>query len=245
MNKFYFILLSIFCVIILQNNYAQEVDIIPYLKMIETGDRENAQEKLEDLKEKYPDDPSVLFLEGVLTQDGQKAVEIYNKVVSDYPESKYADASLYRIFSYYYAIGLYETAESYLSKLENKYPYSPYIKIAQRDIPEENEEPVVENKETPVEVPQKEIKKRNPEEYKFTIQAGAFSNPDNAQSLKNEFESSGFFSEVREKRVGPTNFHVVLVGKFISEEEAKSFLQVINSEFNLDGRVILLNQFNQ
>jgi hypothetical protein len=36
-------------------------------------------------------------------------------------------------------------------------------------------------------------------------------------------------------------FHVVLVGKFVTEKEAKDFLQNINSEYSLDGRVVKIN----
>ena len=73
-------------------------------------------------------------------------------------------------------------------------------------------------------------------DYKYTIQAGAFSKLENAQSLKKDFQDSGFFSEIKEKVVGGTTFEVVYVGKFVSEEEAKNFLQVINSEFKLESR---------
>jgi tetratricopeptide (TPR) repeat protein len=207
---------------------AQDVDIVPYLKQIESGKKDDVEELLPDLKNKYPNSPSVMFLEGVLTENGQDAVAIYSKIVNSYPQSKYADASLYRIYSYYYALGLYDAAKNHLNRLKKEYPESPYIKISDRDIPSEDEITVVDKKKT-------ETPKTN---YNYTIQAGAFGKLQNAQSLKKDFNDSGFKSEIKDKTVGGTVFHVVYVGEFLSEDEAKNFLQVINKEYKLDGRVI-------
>ena len=85
------------------STYSQDVDIIPYLKQIESGNIDAVRSELTDLKEDYPESPSVKFLEGVLTENGQLAVVIYQDIVDNYSTSRYADAALYRIFSYYYA----------------------------------------------------------------------------------------------------------------------------------------------
>ena len=214
--------------------YAQDVDIIPYLKQIESGNIDAARSELLDLKEEYPESPSVKFLEGVLTENGQLAVVIYQDIVDNYSTSKYADAALYRIFSYYYALGLYETAQKKLDQLILDYPGSPYIKIAQQ-----NKFPVKEDVDKEVDSTKVSVDETVAEqEFKFTIQAGAFSNPDNAESLKVDFLNSGIFSETKEKLVGGTMFHVVYVGKFVTENDAEGFLQVINKKYGLSGRII-------
>jgi len=215
--------------------YSQDVDIIPNLKQIESGNIDAARSELLDLKEEYPESPSIKFLEGVLTENGQLAVVIYQDIVDNYSTSKYADAALYRIFSYYYALGLYETAQKKLDQLILDYPGSPYIKIAQKNkfpgedisVSKDEDSTKVNGEETVVE-----------QEYKFTIQAGAFSNSNNAESLKAEFLNSGIFSETKEKLVGGTRFHVVFVGKFLTENDAEGFLQVINKRYELTGRII-------
>ena len=224
-----FLTLTFFLLILpVSHLYSQDVDIVSYLKQIESGEKSEVEEKLPGLKKDYPNSPSVMFLEGVLTQNGQEAVTIYTKIVTYYPYSKYADAALYRIYSYYYALGLYDTAKNHLNRLKKDYPQSPYIKIAERNIPSENEFSSREQKPD----------EKKQLDYKYTIQAGAFGKLANAQSLKKDFQDSGFFSEIKEKVVGGTTFQVVYVGKFVNEEEAKNFLQVINSEFKLDGRVV-------
>jgi tetratricopeptide (TPR) repeat protein len=222
--------LSFFLFLIFPESYlfSQDVDIVSYLKQIESGEKNDVEKELPELKNKYPNSPSVMFLEGVLTENGQDAVEIYSKIVNSYPQSKYADASLYRIYSYYYALGLYDAAKNHLNRLKKEYPESPYIKISDGNIPSEDKI-TVEKKE------QQEIPRIN---YNYRIQAGAFGKLQNAQALKKDFDDSGFKSEIKDKTIGGTVFHVVYVGEFLSEDEAKNFLQVINKEYKLDGRVV-------
>ncbi len=221
------------------NINAQEVNIVPYLQQIENGKADEVRNELVGLKERYSDDPSVMFLEGVLTENGQKAVVIYQKVVVEYPDSKYADAALYRIYSYYYALGLYESATEKLNKLITDYPKSPYIKIAKQNQLPVNPEITQEDETDITQQKNEDVKGAN---NKFTIQAGAFSKKENAESLQLKFEKSGIFSEIKDKLVAGTTFHVVYVGKFVSENDAESFLMTINDKFELSGRVIQIPQ---
>jgi hypothetical protein len=45
-------------------------------------------------------------------------------------------------------------------------------------------------------------------------------------------------SFIKGKNIGGTVFSVVYVGKFASRSNAENFLQIINSQFNISGRVI-------
>ena len=234
LNLNYFSLLVFFNLFLVMGEILpQEVDIVPYLKAIENGNIGQAKDALINLKEKYPDDPSVMFLDAVLKENGQEAVVIYQKIVDNYPKSKYADAALYRIFSYYYALGLYDTAREKLKQLKESYPESPYISIADQNLS------ALENNGNEEELNNEEEKKPLPEEvYKFTIQAGAFTNSENAKNLAAEFENAGVYSHVGEKSVGGTTFHVVYAGKFVKYEDAENFLQVLNSRFKLNGNIV-------
>ncbi|MDR3610400.1 MAG: SPOR domain-containing protein [Ignavibacteriaceae bacterium] len=210
------------------NVFPQGIEITDYLKKIESGKIDEVKEKLPELKSKYPDDPSVLFLDGILTENGKVSLKLYSTVVNSYPDSKYADAAAYRIYSYYYATDQFDDAATWLNRLKKDYPTSPYIKIAEKNVP-------------PVE--QKKINRINKEneqklKAKYTIQAGAFSSKENAETLKNQFINAGYSSEIKEKEVAGTLFNIVCVGKFNTMEEAKKFLQQINSEYSLDGRVV-------
>jgi len=213
--------------------YPQDADIVPYLKAIENGDLASAKEALAELKEKNPDDPSVMFLDAVLKENGQEAVVIYQDIVDNHPKSKYADASLYRIFSYYYALGLYDTSREKLNQLKSSYPTSPYIQVAEQNI-----SALEKVEETKTETKVEEVKAKSEEDYKFTIQAGAFTNLDNAKKLISELESASIYSQIGEKVVGGTSFHIVYAGKFENREDAENFLQVLSSRFNINGSIV-------
>ena len=76
------------------------------------------------------------------------------------------------------------------------------------------------------------------ESYKYTIQAGAFTVSDNAKLLKTELDSAGYFTRNEDKTVAGTSFHIIYVGKFVNQEDAKSFLKLINKKYSLKGRIV-------
>ena len=218
--------------------FSQELDITGALKEIEAGNSIKAGTILKDLKAKNPDDPSVIFLEGVLTRNGEAALEKYNTVYEKYPKSKYADAALFRIFNYYYSLGYYKKAESLQEQLKKEYPQSPYLNSADREIPIDEETadsppPPLEKKE-PV----------NESQYNFTVQAGAFLNSDNATKLRDQLINDGYESEVTNKEIGGSVFNIVSVGKFVKEDDAGSLLDFLKSKYSINGRIVELSQVN-
>ncbi|MBU1095935.1 MAG: SPOR domain-containing protein [Bacteroidetes bacterium] len=215
---------------------AQEQNITSYLKMVEAGNIKEASDALINLKNNLPNDPSVKFLDAVLTEDGNKANQLYLEIFEQYPKSNYADASLYRIFSFYYSDGIYKKAEEYKNLLLKNYPSSPYVKAANRKLPDEeisgNESVVQELTESPV----KEIS--GIKDFNYTIQAGAFLNINNAQNLKSRFESDGYYSNIFPKDIGGSILNVVSVGRFSEITEAENFLSKLNTVYKIEGRII-------
>jgi len=233
MKKYFFTTLFILSFLSTKPIIAQEVDIVPYLKMIEQGKIEEVKGKLLDLKTDYPKSSNLIFLEGVLTENGQDAVVLYQTLAEKYPKSAYADAAIYRIYSYYFALGLYNTADKNLNKLIKDYPESPYIKMASANVVKND---VEETTQTPVENGDAE------KQFSYSVQAGAFTNADNANSLKKDIESAGMASFIQEKNVAGTVFNVVYIGKFETRKEAEDFLPIANTRFRIAGRVVEINQ---
>ena len=219
------ILLSLF--ILLGVSEAQEADIIPYLKQIEQGKSEEVKSQLSELKKDFPKSANVIFLEGVLTENAQDAIALYQTILDKYPKSAYADAALYRIYSYYFALGLYNTADKSLSKLKKEYPESPYIKMAEMNITQSENSDV-----------QQDTVKIDEGNYNYTVQAGAFTNEGNAKNLLKDFTDAGMYAVLKEKNVGGTIFNVIYVGRFVTRNEAEDFKSIINSQYNVSGRVV-------
>ncbi|MHB8853071.1 MAG: SPOR domain-containing protein [Ignavibacteriaceae bacterium] len=235
------ILLLMILIFQTSNLFAQEVDITPYLKEIENGRIDNVIAALPKLNKDYPQSSSVLFLDAVVTSDGQSAVDKYSYLVKKYPKSKYADAALYRIYTYYYAAGMYKSSKYYLDQLENKYPNSPYISIAKRNIPLKDKTILTNDKKPITESPAADSSVKAGQESKYIIQAGAFTVLANAQKLMHELESTGYSSSIEDKEIAGAVFHVVYADGFRNRSEAEKALSSINAKFNLDGRVLETN----
>ncbi|MDP2363737.1 MAG: SPOR domain-containing protein, partial [Ignavibacteria bacterium] len=216
---------------------AQEIDIVPYLKMIEQGKLEDVKAKLLDLKTDYPKSANLIFLEGVLTENGQDAVALYQTLAEKFPKSAYADAAIYRLYSYYFALGLYNTADKNLDKLKKDYPESPYIKMATANVVKND---IEESDQQANEITTK--KNDDDKQFRYSVQAGAFTNSTNAAALKKEIESAGMISFIKEKNVAGTIFNVVYIGKFETKKEAEDFLPIASTRFRIAGRVVEINQ---
>ena len=124
-----------------------------------------------------------------------------------------------------------------LDKLKKEYPESPYIKMAEANVVNsEVEETSQQTGETPVENVDTE------KQFSFSVQAGAFTNADNAKLLKQDIEKAGMISFIQEKNIAGTTFNVVYIGKFETRKEAEDFLPIANTRFRIAGRVVEINQ---
>jgi tetratricopeptide (TPR) repeat protein len=219
--------------------YCQEVNIEEQLKKIESGDYESAVSDLSEFKKEHPDDPAVIYLDALLTKNAGKAFEKY-KIISDtYPGSKYANASIFQIYSYYYAAGNYTYASRYLDRLRTYYPASFYLKMIDNKYPDDKSFGKTSFSESGSD-------KRKPEEsseevFLYTIQTGAFLVPANAEKLQKSYISEGLEAEIRQKKVAGSNFFVVYIGKFRTEVAAQNYLNNLTRGKKIEGRVVKID----
>lgn len=210
--------------------YAQEIDISEQLKQIKNGEIEKAEKSLKEFKLEAPDNPSVIFLDALLTKDGNLALARYNTVINKHPKSSYADASVYCVFSYHYSLGNYKKAEEYLIKLKTEYPSSKYIQNADRNL---NLKPDTDKEITKPIIPTtKEIKPG------FTIQTGAFISLEKAKELETKLFKQGYKTKIKEKNVGGTIFNLVMAGEYSVKEDANKDIEKINKMFSVSSRVV-------
>jgi len=229
MKKTIFIFVFFFNVFL----FGQALRIENYLKRIESGESQQVLRELQNLQTEYPDDPGLLFLEAVLTINGTDALQKYRKIVDVYPEFKYSDAALYRIFSYYFAVGEYKKADETTNELARRFPSSPYLQFINAIPPPREDNPVIVKNDRNSESHTTQKK------HGFTVQAGAFLNPENAQSLRDELIKAGYSSGINTKSVGGSLLNIVRVGSFESENDAAPLLNLLKTKYNLNGRVII------
>lgn len=111
-----------------------EPDIQKRIDLIKRGNIEQVRAELPSLLERYPNNPGILYLQGMLTSNGGEAVRTFQNLVDNFPKSDWADDALYKIYQYYYALGLYKTADQKLEKLRQDYPHSPYLRSIQQQV---------------------------------------------------------------------------------------------------------------
>lgn len=240
MKKLNFTIGLIFYFTLCLPTFCQEVNIEKQLEKVEYGDYQSAVSDLNELKKEHPNNPSVIYLDALLTRDAKDAFEKY-KIISDvYPSSKYADASIFHIYSYYYAAGNYTNASRYLDRLRTYYPASSYLKM----IDNKSSDDKIKRNPSSTESGSKSRKledKSNKELFEYTIQTGAFLISSNAEKLQKIYLSEGLETEIRQKKVAGSNFFVVYIGKFRTENEAQNYLINLNREKKIEGRVVKID----
>lgn len=214
--------LILFLFISFSFSFAQEKDITGYLKRIESGDAEKVQREIEILKLKTPNDPSIIFLEAVLTDNGMESTKLYEKILVQHPRSRYADASAYRLFSYNYIVSDFDKSIKYYNILKNNYPNSSYTKTAAGFYP------LLNKKKTTY----------NSVKGDYNIQCGAFVNEANALNLKNTLLQGGYEVSIVNKNIGGVLFFVVNVGSFEKREQAEPMLKKLQNDFNVSGKIV-------
>lgn len=234
LRKFYILFLPLVLFFTFPLNAQQDI-VIPILKDIEAGKLEEAQARFDEIRFKHKDEPGVIFVEGLLTENADEAVKYYSKVYKNYPKSSYADASVFRLYTYYTAIENKANADKYLNILKKEYPKSPYL----TGITQNSSTPLTQTKPQPSAT---EIVKPAARDSFTTLQAGAFTVLRNALLLKDKLAQAGWQVEIREKVVGGSNFFIVYAGVYNSEADAKNARDKINKELNLESRIVKIER---
>jgi tetratricopeptide (TPR) repeat protein len=243
-----YIITSLFVAIITTFNlYGQAADeqIRNAIEKIEKGQTDEVRKILPELVSKYQNDPGVLYIQGRLSSDGIEAVKFYQSVVDNFPTSEWADDALYHIYQYYYALGLYRTADLKYQQLLKDYPSSPYItgKTEKRLPPQE---------EKPVKLPEKEIVLQDtqkvekpattpitvPSKEPYTVQTGAYSTLANAEKQKKMLDQLGYSVEITNKIRNGQNLYLVWVGSFSTTDAAQEMVRELQKKLSLNSMVV-------
>ena len=222
--------------------FAQTTELQSYIDKLENGQTEEVKKALPELVAKYQNDPAVLYLQGRLATDGIEAVKFYQSIVDNFPKSEWADDALYRIHQYYYALGLYRTADLKLQQLKKDYPNSSYVTGKPTvKLPEKDEAVVhLPPKETipEVDTAQPADTAPTPPRKPYTLQVGAFSTAANAEKQKSFFEDLGYTVEITNKVRGGRSLYLVWVENFRTTDEARTFGKEVKVKYKIDSIVV-------
>ena len=107
-----------------------QAEIDTYIQEVEKGDIKNALDSLSSLRQKYPEKPSLLYLEAMLMVDTKESIKLYKELFKRYEDSEYADDAIMKIAEYYYTDGSYESSGVWLNKLHLYYSKSEHANRA-------------------------------------------------------------------------------------------------------------------
>jgi cell division septation protein DedD len=235
---------------------------------VNDGADEDVREQLPSLVSNYPNNPGVLYLQALLTREGADAVRTYQSIVDNFPKSEWADDALYKVYQFYYALGLYRTAELKLNQLKTSYPSSAYAAAAANDVPVSNLPAPVITDQAPAETTEKPGVPTNPETVqelptekapedvapattepapvssetaipvRFSLQVGAFTLQANAETQKTRFETLGYSAGMVSKVRDTRALFIVLVGDNPTYEEAKKAAAGVKKKTGIEAMVI-------
>jgi cell division septation protein DedD len=228
-----------------------EAEIHKRLDFIYNGQAERVRIELSSLEKQYPNDAGVQYLDAILTTDGAAAVKKFQTIVDQFPQNEWADDALYKVYQYYYSVGLYKTADQKLDQLKQQYPNSLFVVGTQGD-----QKPVMKEKEPAIESKKPEVAQQKPGErpkeevrdtvvsapipivVKFAVQAGAFSTEKNAQKQVDFFSTIGKKAVITTKMSGDKTLYVVSIEGFTKEQEARSFIAELKARHNIESIII-------
>ena len=256
MNRFLFLYL-----LLISHFFGQNIDL--YLSLIDEGKTEGVKENLPELISKYPNNPGVIYIKALMTEDGKTSIDTYNEILKNHPDTRYAPYAAMKIGEYFYAKGLYTQASRLLKSIPIKYPrfvdlqratnlmmssfnaigegdsaryYGLIIKsmFPRVDIGIENSK---ENKKPLAQV--FDFKKKRPEDVgSYVVQVGAFGSKNNANRLKMQVSQLGYDVSINQVESSGKNFHAVRVNRFKSKKQAERIGKDIKAKIGVNYRVL-------
>jgi cell division septation protein DedD len=225
-------------------------DVQQLVDLVNRGQGDVVKAELPSLLTRYPNNPGILYVQALLTSEGAEAVRMYQSIVDNFPKSEWADDALYKVYQFYYSLGLYRTAELKMAQLKREYPSSKYITSSAG--PEavkpaaEAQKPQQKPAATPPPAkptaapaaPAESPAQQAGETGLFSLQVGAYTALTNADRQKKYFEERGYTAEVISRVRDGRSMYVVLVGAYRTYDEAKARAAEIKQRLNIDSFVL-------
>lgn len=226
-------------------SYAQlnEQDVRQRLDLIHSGKIEQVRTEISSLLNQLPNDPGVKYLEAYVTENGDQAMKKYQTFVDMYPQNEWADDALYKVYQYYYAVGLYKTADTKLTQLNEQYPNSIFAKREVKQPVKAESLSVVKTEQVPVtDVKKEEIKEVVTPSVlsgNFVVQIGVYSQETKAQQQAQEMTSIvGRQAIVFPKQSAGKTVYAVAFDGFVDDQSARAFGGELTTKFKLDWYVV-------
>ncbi|MBC8465581.1 SPOR domain-containing protein [bacterium] len=192
-------------------------------------------DSLRDIIEKIPEESAPgLFFRGVFDKNGEEARFYYDQLVALYPGSRFEPWALQRLWHYHWTKGENEKAKRYYNFLVKRHPeHKSVTRLPDFSIKDLAEISKNKDLEGGFDAPEKSSVRGS---Y-WTVQLGAFQNPDGANRIAERAKRWGR-GRVFEKTVNGKRLTIVQVGKFDTKEKAVDLERSIRKNSDLKGRAV-------
>ena len=119
-----------YIIILFLSSLDAQTDLDILIEQVLSGSSDSASIYLPTMEQRFPNNPSLLYLKGLLETDGEEAMKIFSTLYNNHPSSAYGDDSVMKVAEYYYAAGLYVQSTNWLKKMPIYYSRSKHIERA-------------------------------------------------------------------------------------------------------------------
>jgi tetratricopeptide (TPR) repeat protein len=220
-----------------------EQEVRRRLDQIHSGQLDRVRTEVSGWMKQSPDDPAVIYLDAYITSNGDQAVKKYQSLVDRFPQSEWADDALYKVYQYYYAVGLYKTADAKMNQLNQQYPTSIFAQNEAKPSEIGIQKPSVLPATQTVQPAEEKIEPVTPvpaaASGAFVVQVGVYSQESKAKEQVQNFTSIvGRQAVVFSKQSGGKTVYAVAFDGFNDESSAKVFGAELKAKFNIEWFVV-------
>ncbi len=205
------------------------------LALVNEGAFDAARQQAALLRENGVARDERLFVEALLETNAEKAVARYQTLVNSFPRSRWADDALFRLYQYYYAVGAYSTAETFLRQLGTSYPNSPYVKGTYTSVADVFTRMTPRSPHPSVTAKPGTVRSKD---KVFTVQVASFRNRADAERARRKYIGYGYSAYVAEGLVSGSRVYRVRIGTFPDYGEADAFVKKLKQRHNLSAIVV-------
>lgn len=231
------------------------VHIRPLVELIDLGRSGEVRVILPTLTADHPDDPGIRFLNAVFDPDADRAVQVFQEVVRDFPSTYAGEAAARRLLLYYTITGntagqnrykdylklrglSAEVPASRITPIATPTPVKPKPAVKPKDSTPVKTEPVTPPVTTAPPAEKGEpLPAVNPKGH-FFVQVGAFALQNQANKGLKDAEKAGFKGKVKKEITNNRIYYKVRLGPYESQAAARQVLPAISKKLGMNGFVV-------
>ncbi|RMF33256.1 MAG: hypothetical protein D6747_07315 [Chlorobiota bacterium] len=213
--------------------HGQTAAIRAKILAVAEGHADDVRRELPALVKEHPNDPGVLFLSAIVEPDGARAVEVYKRIVREYPASEWADDAQWRIVQYYALLRDTVHARAALADFQQRFPMSEFFIHAQ-DIVRTTVGLAPEAIE-PQRTSERGSTSDTATQERYTLQIGAYSTKETAENEAQRFRAQRLRVEVIEKA---PSLYAVTIGDYTSRAAAEKARPLVEQQCNCTPFII-------